>query len=294
MPSQHRYFHTHSNRYPTGEASQLAALRSRPIRGMAPQSCRPRSISLGSPPQDMTLHETYYHDANTQRNVDFCKGLPRQCDLTNIHPRNHDVALAATLNQLDHFLGSRNFCRHFMLRLCSAEKCVYVHDALFRDTFMVLLFGDAWRDFSSRYFPKDAAGRGFQIDQSPGHLEDTINADQHKSDVISFEPPSALNVAAGLYMPPSPPETHGYVGVSSEMELEKSEGQGGTGSEDARHLHSVVESSQPLRRQRRRRQRLYAVRHRVSVWGKSAWRRSVTTKRKKTLNESEVALEQAY
>ena len=157
---------------------------------------------------------------------------------------------------------------------------------------MVLLFGDAWRDSSNRYFPKDDASQGFQIDQSPGPFEDTINEDQCKSDIIAFEPPSTLNVAAGLYMPPSQSETRAYLGVSTEMDLEKSEGQADTGSEDVRHLHSVTESGLAFQPHRRRRQRLHAVRDRVSVWGKSAWRRSVTTKQRKTRNESEVGLEQ--
>jgi hypothetical protein len=298
VPSQHQYSHNSpSSNYPGG-ACRSDAIRSGPTRTMALHGSRPRSFSLGSPLYDKSLHERHNRDANAQSYAEFCNNMPPQFDTTKIHPRNHDTALAATLTQLDNFLASRNICRNYMLRLCSAPKCGCVHDAIFRDSFIAPLFGDAWGDLriasrggpSDRCFPRNDTGRGIQTNHGPEFLTHGMDEDQFGPDVISFEPSRALNVAAGLYVPSSIPATRAYAGASTEMEFEKSELQTENYSEDKRHLHSLAEYSLPPRPYRRRGRRLGIVRDRVSLWGKTAWKKSAVPKQTRRTNEKEVAL----
>jgi hypothetical protein len=260
---------------------------------------RPHAPALGSPVQDKSNDDSHYLDTSTQSYDPFDNAIPEQFDITQTHPRNHNAALTAALNQLDNFIAARNICRCFMLSICTSETCTYVHDAIFRDTFMGTLFGNAWREFWSlpqqisvtRYPPKGDTDRVIQADQAIETHQDTITGDKYNSDLISFEPPSNLNVAARLYIPPWPPTARVHAGVSTEMDLEKSEVQVASGSEDVLHPYPVADSSSPLRP--RRGQRLYGVRDRISLWSKSAWRKSLTTKQRKSHNESEVALEKA-
>jgi hypothetical protein len=116
-----------------------------------------------------------------------------------------------------------------------------------------------------------------------------MNEDQFGPDVISFEPSSAFDVAAGLYVPSSIPAAGAYTGASTEMELEKSELQTEIYSEDKRHPHSLAEYSLPPRPHRRRGRRLGMVRDRVSLWGKSAWKKPAVTKQTTRTNEKEIS-----
>lgn len=266
------------------------------------QGCRPRSISLGSPFQDKRIYDNHYHDLSTQTYLACDDVVLQQYDFSKIHPRNHDAALTATLNQLDHFMESRNICRYFMLRTCSAQKCDRVHDAIFRETFMGSLFGDAWcgfgngwngshQDLSSRHPLKDNTATGIKVERTSETPKSSPAESQCKLDIISFEPPKTLNVAAGLCIPLSSPATPVYAALSTEMEDDKSEFQADAGLGDVRQQHSVADSRSRLRPHaiRRRLEGLYAFRDWMDFRGKATSRKT-TTKQKGNPNESETAL----
>lgn len=185
-----------------------------------------------------------------------------------------------------------------MLRRYSAQKRDRAHDAILCETFMGSLFGDAWRRFwnlsnenlSGRYLSKADTATSSQPEKALELLESSLTGNQRKLDIISFEPPRILNVAAGLYIPPLSLTTPVYAGVSTGMEDEKSEVQARADSEDMRQQHSVAESGSPFHPHQRRRQKLYTVRHQINLWGKAAWRKATITKQRETHSESEVAL----
>lgn len=263
------------------------------------QGCRPRSISLGSS-QINKVHNnyTYYPRQNALDRAGASDGVLQPCDITKIHPRNHDAALSATLKQLDNFIISRNICRHFMLRICTAHDCCYIHDGIFRDCFMLPLFGGAWRDFwkvleqpslkSGRI--NNDLDRDGQNDQESNLVESALSEAQFKKDVLSFEPLNALDVAAGLRLQPVTIATTAHAGTSTEVEAEKSDAQTETNFDEQQEVYTVTESIMPSRAPRRHRKRLHAVRDRMSLWGKGAWRKSGKTKQRKDQNDSEVPI----
>ena len=298
MPPQHHYLDSLSHRHTTSRTNKLSTHYSGSL-GMALQSCRPRSVSLHSPLPDKGLLDSHGRYLCEQNDAAFDNVIQQPYDLSKIHPQNHDTVLAAILKQLDHLMASRNICRHFMLRTCAAQQCASVHNAAFRDAFMEPLFGDAYRlsrlpqqDSNRSYTAREDVATGAQADKAPKPPGYISTEDRYQSDIISFETPSTLNIAAGLYIPPSP-STHLSTGASTEMRAEKSDMQPETNSEEVRLRHSVTEFSSTLHSHRGRRQRLLAVRDRLSFWGKSAWRRSTMMTQEKLQDESEVIPEQA-
>lgn len=301
MPTQYHYSHNSSRRSYTDGMSPSNAIRLGPTQTMAMHGSKPRLFSLGSPPNEETLHERHDQDMSAQTLAEFCGNMPPQCDLTKLYPRNHDTALAATLSQLDNFLASRNICRSYLLRLCSVSKCGCIHDAVFRDGFMAPLFGDVWRDLgiasrgspSDNCSPRNDPGKSIQINYGPELFTDGIDENRFGSGVISFEPSSVLDVATGLYVPSSMSAARAYARGTTEMEFEKSELQVESCSDDLPHPQLLAAHSRYPRPHRRRGRRLCMVRDRMSLWGKSAWKKSVMTKQTKQTkkkNESEVAL----
>ena len=296
MPPQHHYFGSLSHRHTMSRMNKRSSQYPGPL---SIASGRPRSVSLGSPIHVKGILDSHHCcDIGVQDDATFDNFLQQPYDLSKMHPRNHNYALVAALKQLDHLMTSRNICRRFMLRTCAEQKCAYLHDAIFRDEFMVPLFGDAYtlsrlpqQDLCSQCPKREFMARDAQINPASKHLEDDITEDRYKSDIISFEPPSTLNVAAGLYTLPSP-SVHLSTGVNTEMDAEKSEMQAEADSEEVRQRHSVAGISSTLRPHQRRRHKLRAVRDRMGLWGKSAWRRSMIMKQEKSQNESGVGLEQ--
>lgn len=270
----------------------LNAPLSSPIHGMAFEGSWPWSFSLGSPFQDCGLYDRQHNRVNTQRHAAVNEIIPERGNFSKIGLRNTHATNADALDQIAHFMASRNICRHFMLGICTKQKCAGLHDAAFRDKVMETLFGDAWanlrhwfqQDTSSRYSLNDEI---FRNAQSNGGS--TIG-DKYKSEFISLENPTTLNLAAGLYVPPSLPATQ--ANINTEMEYEKSEIQAPVGSEEAQRQDSVAESDSPLRPHGRREHRLQRVRTRMKVWRTSTWRKTATTRQRTKRGEDNVALEQ--
>jgi hypothetical protein len=295
-PPQHQYRSSGNVKCEAGQL--LTPLHSTLVRRMTLRDCRPRSISLDSPFEDSNLCESQSHGVHKQRYAVFDNPVSREGDDLKKGLQNLGATNVTALNQLDHSMTARNTCRRFMLRTCTAQKCDYVHDVAFRDTFMETLFGNAWerlwswpqQDIPDKTFPKDGAAWAIQNDGALKTAGISTKWGQYKPDAILLEPPSTLNLAAGLYIPPSLPATHAQADMNTEIE-DKSEVQAGVGSEERPGQDSIAESSSPLRPHRRRRHKLSTVRNRMSVW-RRAWRKTAMAKQKTSRSGSEAPLGQ--
>lgn len=295
-PPQHQY-RSHGNaEYTSGQLPMPIHLTL--VCRMTLRDCRPRSISLDSPFEDKSLCESQSHAVQKQSYGGFNDSGSRHGDDSKNGLQNLGATNITALNQLDHSMTARNVCRRFMLRTCTTQKCDYVHDVAFRDTFMETLFGNAWerlwswpqQDILDKTLPTDTTRWPIQSD---GALKTASTLDkgvQYRPDATLLEPPSTLNLAAGLYIPPSLPTTHAQAGINASME-EKSEVQAGIGSEDMPGQDSIAESSSPLRPHQRRKHKLFAVRDRMSVW-RSAWRKTARARHTTNQNGSEGPLRQ--
>jgi len=261
----------------------------------------PRYIPHGFPVQNNFLYGNRPHGVDVQGYPTYAGVIPQQYSL----PQNGSQFLYATnadpLDQIVHFMASNKACRYFMLGICTEQYCGCTHDATFRDTLMGTLFGDAWEELH-RYVQQNTPTRNLSKDHADISVKKDQEANPVSAPVIGEECevraslpklPSTLNPAAGIYMPSSMSVTHDQTESSVLMEEEKLEIQACADSENIPAQDSVIEPTSPARQHGRHRQKLHAVRDRVSVWGKAAWRKTAKTRRKtNSQSDSKAALEQ--
>jgi hypothetical protein len=247
----------------------------------AGQVCRLGTFTHVPPFQDTTLSSIQPKVVEKQSFATFDNAIAQSDRLSKHSLRNLPAMNAAALDQLNRSMASRNICRHFMLRNCTAQNCHCAHDVIFRDMFMKTLFDDAWervcaltqQDSIHRDLPTCGIARGVEIEGTLTPIGTSIVENQYKSDIILLGPPRTVSTDAGLYIPPLLPASHARDDINTEMDDEKSELQPGVVSVEVRRLDSSAESSSPLRSHGRHRESLHGLRHRVSAWGKNAWRR---------------------
>jgi hypothetical protein len=269
------------------------------VNGMAPQGCSPRYIPHGFPLQNDLLYGNRPHGVDIQGYPTYANVIPQQYGLPSsqfLHATNADP-----LDQIVHSMASNKACRYFMLGVCTEQYCGCTHDATFRDTLMGTLFGDAWEELH-RYVQQSTPSRNLSKEPAVINVKNEQEANPVSAPVIGEacefraslpKLPSTLNPAAGIYKPCSMSVTHDQAESSVLMEEEKSEIQACADSENMRAQDSVTESTSPARQHGRHRQKLHAVRERVSVWGKAAWRKTAKTRRKtNSQSDSKAALEQ--
>jgi hypothetical protein len=294
-PSQPPYASEFSN----GSALYVPGQRINPPYADTREGVIPQECGSGYSPYRALLQNSFFYDnqphgVDTQSYPTYEHVIPQQDGPHQNSPQRFCPTDTGPLDQLSRFMTSHNVCHNFMLRMCTTRNCGWSHDALFRDTFMGGLFGDAWDklrccpllDIPSGDLPKDI--RNSIVEKGLGSI--FIGTPDRRGEcelrASSTKPSSTLNPTAAIYIPPSAPSAHAGAEGSNETEDEKTEIQAALDSEEVRGKESMAESNSAIRQQGRGRQKLQEVRSRIRVWRKTAWGKTAKT-RQRTNNQSD-------